>query len=464
MAEKGFLINGYTHPVDINPFEKKENGTILRKVDAERGRLNLPLFNRHGIKDRNGVMTCATCHNPHSRRKSDVKEALSIGAKKGSTTPFLRENAPAICAECHRNKFDIAYTKHNLAKVAPEERNVLNQTVAESGLCGSCHLTHSAQKSFLWARQMSDGSDRFAENLCNGCHYNEGMASKKQVGPYSHPLGVIPAEKGMTTLLPLFDSQGDISATGMMTCYTCHDPHHWDPGKMAKDDPVAMEGSALNSFLRMKNAPSSKLCGDCHKAQAVIENTDHDLTVTAPQFRNTMGRTGMEAGTCGICHLAHNANNLQRLWAVGFGPGEHVMDRMCNSCHSPDGPAANKIPQISSHPRENIVNVGREISGHTGYFPLFDHDTGEKAVVGNISCPSCHAVHQWNPSVFEKGKGVKVEGDATNSFLRDKLEDMLCKDCHGDDALFRFKYYHKATARHLGGVQPNDNKSANPVK
>ncbi len=444
MAEKDFLIGGYTHPVDINPFEKTVNGTILRKVRAVKGELKLPLYNQHGIKDPNGVMTCATCHNPHDRRKGDEKELVPVAPKKVGTTPFLRENSPAICAECHRNKFDIAYTKHNLAKAAPEAKNILNQTVGESGLCGSCHLTHSAQRSFLWARPMSADSDGY---LCSGCHRKDGMAAQKLPGSFSHPLGIKPAEKGLTTVLPLFDAQGKLAASGAMSCYTCHDPHHWDPGKESPDVSAAGEGSALNSFLRIPNAPTSHLCEACHKDQALVEKTDHDLGMIDPQFRNSMGRTAMEVGTCGICHLAHNAGNRQRLWALDFGEGEHIMDRMCYSCHATNGSAANKIPQISTHPREKIVNVGRERSGFPGYFPLFDHATGEKVTVENISCPSCHTVHQWSPSVLQKGPGRNVEGDATNSFLRARLEDMLCKDCHGDDALYRFKYYHKKSAR-----------------
>jgi hypothetical protein len=56
-------------------------------------------------------------------------------------------------------------------------------------------------------------------------------------------------------------------------------------------------------------------------------------------------------------------------------------------------------------------------------------------------------VHQWNPLFQAKGKGANIEGTATNSFLRMQTYSLLCIDCHGLDALFRFKYYHNPEER-----------------
>jgi hypothetical protein len=91
--------------------------------------------------------------------------------------------------------------------------------------------------------------------------------------------------------------------------------------------------------------------------------------------------------------------------------------------------------------------LGKHIKGRGNYFPLFHRTSGEPVTVGDISCPTCHNVHQWNPGEHAKGKGVNLEGNATNSFLRARSSMVMCSDCHGIDALFRFKYYHDPKER-----------------
>jgi hypothetical protein len=131
------------------------------------------------------------------------------------------------------------------------------------------------------------------------------------------------------------------------------------------------------------------------------------------------------------------------------------MDMMCNSCHSESGIGKAKIPQIVTHPENMLItNAGRDIKGAPNYFPIFDKGTGIGTSVGNISCPSCHAVHQWDPRFNVKGKGINIEGTSTNSFLRHQTYDLLCVDCHGLDALFRFKYYHDPRERVEKGKGP----------
>ena len=126
---------------------------------------------------------------------------------------------------------------------------------------------------------------------------------------------------------------------------------------------------------------------------------------------------------------------------------------MCKSCHSPEGSARTKVPQVYLHPREKVVKIGeRNKKGRSAYFPLFHGKTGIKVTTGNISCPSCHNVHQWNPQSAAKGTGVNTEGDAANSFLRSQTSFVLCKDCHGKDAPFKIKYYHDAAKRKFKGI------------
>ena len=441
-------LSEFRHALDVSPFKSSGQGAAFAMGGMQPKALSLPLFNMYGIQDKNGIMTCTTCHDPHKWRFDSTKGETRKDVKGTMMTSFLRKPSPDICAECHENKFYVKNSKHDIGKIAPETMNALNQTPAESGLCAVCHLVHGGQKGYLWAREVKTQSSNMAQDLCIGCHNEKGSGSKKVIKKYSHPVNVSPYDKGLSTTLPLFDANGNIAEKGMMTCETCHDPHRWDPEKIMSGDHFQDEGNGQNSFLRMENYPSPKLCANCHPDQANIENTDHDLKITAPLATNRAGQTPAESGTCGVCHQAHNSENKLELWAQGFSSGPGIMDMMCNSCHSPEGSASAKIPEAYMHPKEKLItNIGRDKKNEMNYFPLYDKKSGEYVTIGDVSCPSCHDVHQWDPLLYSKGEGVNVEGTATNSFIRAQTYSLLCIDCHGLEALFRFKYYHDPDER-----------------
>jgi len=418
-------LTGVQHPLGVRPDHKS----------------TLPLFNDSGLPDQNGRITCTTCHDPH--QSPAALNGPESTPKQTAAKSFLRQSSPKICAECHRDKFYVANSKHDLGHTAPDAQNIKKQTPAQAGLCGGCHQVHNAQRSFLWARATPPGGEGAVSDLCLDCHSDNGPAREKVIRNYSHPLGVSPSAKGLTTTLPLFDQNGKISENGMLSCPTCHDPHRWDPLKVSDRAHYQTEGDARNSFLRLENSPGSRLCADCHANQALVKGTDHDLMVTAPADRNMIGQTPLESGTCGACHLTHNSKNQFKLWAQEFAGGDGIMEMLCNSCHSKAGSANDKIPPIASHPDGKLItNVGRNIKGMDNYFPLYDPQTGDNTTVGNISCASCHNAHQWNPGLPSGGKGVQAEGSADNSFLRDRSSDLLCRDCHGPEALYKYLYFH----------------------
>ncbi len=462
IAEKA-VPPDYRHPVDINPFLSNNSDVILKAIGIKKDDLKLPLFNKSGVQDKNGKVTCSTCHDPHRWRADSTVGEIREEVRGDSQTSFLRKAAPALCKECHSNKFNIENSKHDIQKVAPEEKNFMGQLPSESGLCGVCHIVHGGQENYLWAQEIKTDSGKVMQDLCTSCHNERGMAKKKVIKDHSHPVNVSPAEKGLSTSLPLFDKSGKVSKEGVMACQTCHDPHRWDPVNVTAGDHYEVEGNSQNSFLRLENSPSPKLCANCHLKQSYLEKTDHDLIVTVPTEKNILGQTPPESGTCGVCHVVHNNKNKMKLWGQGLGDGPSIMDMMCNSCHSKNGVANTKIPRIDSHPKGQLItNIGRDVKENANYFPLYEQWSGNYATVGDISCPSCHDVHQWDPKFDRTGPGVNTEGTATNSFLRAQTYSLLCIDCHGLDALFRFKYYHdpeERVERRKGPVIPIKFKS-----
>jgi hypothetical protein len=179
---------------------------------------------------------------------------------------------------------------------------------------------------------------------------------------------------------------------------------------------------------------------ECHTEKAFIERTDHDLSITAPLSKNSIGLTPSESGVCGVCHLVHGSQNKILLWSQGFGEGMNIMEMMCNYCHSSNGSAKDKIPSVYLHPREKLIR-GKGIQ-------IYHSWTGKIVESGNLSCPSCHNVHQWNPEFFSKGVGEEnIEGNLTNSFLKPRVLVEQCAKCHTEDANQKFKDFHNAEKR-----------------
>lgn len=125
------------------------------------------------------------------------------------------------------------------------------------------------------------------------------------------------------------------------------------------------------------------------------------------------------------------------------------MESMCRSCHDKEKVAAAKVPVKLGHPNDvKVVSVrGWPRPGQVfGFYPVYDAD-GNVVNSGVISCPTCHNAHQWKPGDPSEGTGSNVEGNVQNSFLRNRSNFNLCTNCHGLDALFRYKYFHGETSR-----------------
>lgn len=428
------VLSGYSHPTDIVP-----------KLDDNKP--DLPFFSVDGTKApaEQGLLTCSTCHDPHKGEKPDLQGGLN------STKQFLRNPiipSPELCRQCHYAESLVETTDHDFLAGQLEFFNNYGKSPAESGTCGVCHHMHNSSNAGLWAIGNSSNTENSADNSCLSCHNTNGSAHKKVLGKRNHPVNIIPGDHSRSTSLPLFGSSSENSDKDKMTCLTCHNPHQWDPENNTVDESVGKEGDGTNSFLRLRSAPEPKLCSNCHSSQALVWNTDHDMNIIAPESTNLIGQVPAESGTCGVCHLIHNGRISYLLWARKLRSGNGLMDKMCKSCHSKNEIGAAKVPKADSHPDGMLItNIGRDEPGEANYFPLYHKKTGKKVRVGDISCASCHNIHQWDPRRIESGEGFNVEGKTTDSFLRMQTYSIMCIDCHGLDALFRFKYYHNSKQR-----------------
>ena len=465
----------HSHPVNVAMntigMTTTEKGWTSRFAGPkDKPPMPLPLYDAHGQHvARDGRVGCGSCHDPHvwapAPRAEQAKTAKGPAATQPAegakpvdptklegdgTNSFLRialDKDSSLCTNCHVDKAAVARSKHSAAVMVSADK----KKATPDSLCGTCHQPHNAKSGNLWARATGPGKGP-TEKLCTECHRDGGSASAKLTGANSHPVAVTLKRVPDQLSLPLFDEHGKVATKGQVDCGTCHDPHQWEPrdvGSRAGAN-AKVEGNARNSFLRLPAAPDGELCVQCHTEQRLVRKTEHDLAVVSPKATNLAGQGIADSGVCGQCHVPHDAKLPLRLWARTPGKGADPNEQLCRSCHDKGGMAQAKQPPAPRHP-ESVSAWSQSVRARfrvaSAPLPVFDAG-GAVDDAGVISCPTCHNPHQWSAKAAVEGPGRNTEGDARSSFLRvANSEQFLCADCHGQDALFRYKYFHGKTSR-----------------
>ena len=142
-------------------------------------------------------------------------------------------------------------------------------------------------------------------------------------------------------------------------------------------------------------------------------------------------------------------------WNEEFSGPQNLMTGLCTSCHREGACAAEQVPEYGLHPDRVYMALLEEKSAtldEDAYrqflerYPVYT-DGGVKCSEGNIVCTTCQDAHVWDPHHERKGPGTKIEGNATTSFLRKDISFSFCASCHGEDAIFMFKYFHVLKGR-----------------
>ena len=435
-------VGAHSHPVGVG-------------VERLGVTVDLPTYSLEGVKKvgaKTGLVTCASCHDPHGPPvPAGGGEAPGTPAKK-----FLRKVADresSLCRTCHKRQAKISGTKHDLRITAPDERNVRDQSLDQSGVCGACHLVHNAAGPFLWARKPSPKAD-LASATCMSCHDENGPAKDKGVGADSHPVGVdvkglaIRASAGdwratnneaALLPLPLYDKGGRHTlAGGRVGCASCHDPHVWsaDGRVLPAQDAKKTEGGPDDSFLRIADQGKSALCLNCHIDKGTVTRSKHNLKLAGGGKVKPGQKAEPGASVCAVCHTPHKAKG-PALWARDTGPGDGAIEVLCKDCHRVGGNAEDKLTGDHSHP----VGIALPAGMKAGNLPVYTKEGRRRKPGGRVDCATCHNPHRWIPEGLKDGSGQKPEddGDGRNSFLRLPAapDSQLCVQCHQEQRWVR---------------------------
>lgn len=255
--------------------------------------------------------------------------------------------------------------------------------------------------------------------MCLSCHdgFVEDSREVWKDGYRGHRLGMVPpahlrsSELGGSPEFPLNED-------GRVYCGTCHSAHLSE----AEGAPTKVK-----PFMRASHR-GGNICQACHADKRTVVDSGHNKgSRRAKDFERR--------GTCGTCHAPHGSE-FPVMWARSRGTGNHAVNTFCRSCHD-------AAPQPSEHPAGVVAwsqAVRQTVRGNApAAMPVHD-EHGRSAIVGSITCATCHDVHR------ERAEGRREDLPGLHLRLPEIVEP-LCADCHGPESLFLYKFFHSPASR-----------------
>jgi predicted CXXCH cytochrome family protein len=430
--EKDAKDRGVNHPLDIKmmaPPSSKAPGYASDK-NMHKG-LPDKLNHAGGALGNDKELVCQSCHQVHGGH--DDRAMIAMEDDKGQ-----------LCATCHERQFsdsdkDARHKGIHPVNIKPKDPMKHENKEIKFVTCATCHKVHSGQQ----GTALLEEGIKDSEALCQICHKRQHEKGKDEA-----------LKKGIHPVDFKLEEEVEIKGKKIkeVGCLSCHSVHAGEP------DTPALVAEHLDG----------QLCSHCHEGKQAVVGSDHDLRITAKDKVNRYKELPHKTGVCSSCHSMHRGENEQphlfsAKWinSVDVDKDAHqsdlTKDKLCLNCHQKEGIGKDKIVKWFNHPHEDMV-----LRSDKTVMPLLGKEEKIKKM-GQIACITCHEPHFWDPDTLAEAKKspktVKPagftknkEGTPLNSFLRTKgVVDTFCVECHGLEALTKFKYYHdKTLVRNIG--------------
>ncbi len=371
-------------------------------------------------------MICQTCHQVHGGSKQNL---LAITDSKG-----------ALCKTCHQRQY--SKDKKHARKKGVHPVNIklddlelddpvkINGKTIKKVTCQTCHNIHDGQPgTVLLPKQI-----KTTEELCVTCHQRQHAEDKDD----AIRKGVHPVNAKLDD--PVTINGKEIKVVGCLSCHAVHSG--------VKNTPALVEDHL-----------DGQLCEHCHEGKSDVVGTDHDLRITAKDKPNAHDEVASKSGVCGSCHTLHRGDGklpwMPAAKIVNTNKNDHPerdpillkTDSLCLNCHQKQGIAEDKPIDHFAHPYKTII-----LRSNKDTLPLLQETDEKPDERGMIACITCHEPHHWKPKTDKEKQQNNYqhtrftenqEGTVLTSFLRQKgVKDTFCVDCHGMNALLKYKYYH----------------------
>ncbi|MEW6440521.1 MAG: cytochrome c3 family protein [bacterium] len=424
-------VGRYSHPVHLEIPSLRE-GSSLKPV------------RRNGKSE----VACSTCHDPHGGH--GAAGPASAPAAAGAADPMLRVPEGDLCRECHLEHFTVEGTRHDLRTGTGRKKiEAVFGRIGEGHPCVPCHSVHQGRARGLWFAELPLAENSFdAEETtrkCLTCHRLEpfGRIREKMGHPVGKPMKTeyLPAPADELRLGRITtDPEGH---RDVVICSTCHLNH----GRKNPDGSVTLYAGG--------GVAGGDLCIACHRANARIIGSPHDFRkVPDGSFRPDGGRS-LKSGVCAGCHVNHEASIEKGLIAFAVNPPKgkgNPEDMFCLHCHLDPRVRTGQTARFYIHSsgdevqrrfEEMQAQPGARLAGRLGE-PTRTTSGGYEALF-RIHCTTCHDNHRWTP--MAAAEAPSFSNTVLTSFLRGiDVAETLCANCHGAEALYRYRFYHQERA------------------
>lgn len=378
------------HPVFVKPSEKVQVSAMF------------PL-------NEQGELTCETCHTPESAPSFEDQQNIYTG----KLTLRYSNKDSFLCKQCHVREYDKKTQKEKSNHPSGTVMDKIPRALLEAGaistknkiLCQTCHKVHQAKGDPLLIMP-----ELYSE-LCGNCHpryfaFKRGGATNKG----THPVDIIPVTASIAKTIS--NLGGKRGGSKKIICLTCHRIHQ-----------APSKESLLITDRKV-------ICNICHEQYLeTVTGTKHDMRLLKPNLTDIRGKKAKDENVCTPCHLTHGGTG-PKMWARPMSGEGNVISQLCTSCHAEGAEKGEAIAKTTIGNFSHSVGVQYEFTWGRTKLPLYNKE-GLYSANKDVTCATCHNVHQWDPEKKKvKGK-LSQDGTKMNSFLRAKnVDSKLCQICH----------------------------------